>query len=301
MNGPAVVREANAVVSEPAWVRRVLIGLVFVVLGVLLVLPLLAVFAEALSRGWRVYVASVTDADALSAMRLTVMVAAVAVPLNVVFGVCAAWALAHFRFPGRGLLLGLIDLPLAMSPVVSGLMLVLLLGVNGYFGGVLSALGVEVVFAFPGLVLATMFVTFPYVARELVPLMESLGSEQEQAALVLGASGWAMFWRVTLPNIKWGLLYGVILCTARALGEFGAVSVVSGHIRGATTTLPLHVEVLYNEYNSAAAFACASVLAGLGVVTLVLKELVGRRRGGGGGAEVAGRGGAARGSEGGAG
>lgn len=283
MSGPAVVRDANAVVSEPAWVRRVLIGLVFVVLGVLLVLPLLAVFVEALSRGWRVYVASVTDADALSAMRLTLMVAAVAVPLNVVFGVCAAWALAHFRFPGRGLLLGLIDLPLAMSPVVSGLMLVLLLGVNGYFGGVLSALGVEVVFAFPGLVLATMFVTLPYVARELVPLMESLGSEQEQAALVLGAGGWAMFWRVTLPNIRWGLLYGVILCTARALGEFGAVSVVSGHIRGATTTLPLHVEVLYNEYNSAAAFACASVLAGMGVVTLVLKELVGRRRGGGGG------------------
>lgn len=273
------MRGSGAVVSEPAWVRRLLIGSVVVVLGVMLVLPLLAVFSEALSRGWWVYAASVTDADAVAAMRLTLTVAAVAVPLNVVFGVCAAWALAHFRFPGRGLLVGLIDLPLAISPVVSGLMLVMLFGAGGWFGGLLSRLGVEVVFAYPGLVLATMFVTFPYVARELVPLMEGLGSEQEQAALVLGASGWSMFWRVTLPNIRWGVLYGVILCSARALGEFGAVSVVSGHIRGATTTLPLHVEVLYNEYNSAAAFACASVLAGLGVVTLVLKEVVGRRRG----------------------
>lgn len=274
-SGTAVV---SRVAREPAWVRRLLIGGVVGFLGLFLVLPLVVVFGEAFSRGAAVFAASVLEEDALAAVRLTLLVAAIAVPANVVFGVCAAWAIAHFRFVGRGLLLGLIDLPLAVSPVVSGLMLVLLFGAHGWWGAWLAERELEVVFAVPGLVLATVFVTFPYVARELIPLMEGLGSEQEQAALVLGAGGWATFFRVTLPNIKWGLLYGVILCNARAMGEFGAVSVVSGHIRGATTTLPLHVEVLYNEYNSAAAFACASLLALLGLATLGAKQVVGGRK-----------------------
>lgn len=268
----------SRVAREPAWVRRLLIGGVVGFLGLFLVLPLVVVFGEAFSRGAAVFAASVLEEDALAAVRLTLLVAAIAVPANVVFGVCAAWAIAHFRFVGRGLLLGLIDLPLAVSPVVSGLMLVLLFGAHGWWGAWLAERELEVVFAVPGLVLATVFVTFPYVARELIPLMEGLGSEQEQAALVLGAGGWATFFRVTLPNIKWGLLYGVILCNARAMGEFGAVSVVSGHIRGATTTLPLQVEVLYNEYNSAAAFACASLLALLGLATLGAKHVVGGRK-----------------------
>jgi len=261
---------------ESALVRWSLTAGVLVFLGLFLVLPLAAVIAEALGAGLRVYWESITEPDALSALRLTFLVAAIAVPLNMVFGVCAAWAIAKFRFRGRGLLLTLIDLPLAVSPVVSGMVYVLLFGLHGWFGPWLRERDIEIIFALPGIVLATIFVTFPYVARELIPLMEAQGNEQEEAALVLGASGLQTFVRVTLPNIKWGLLYGVILCNARAMGEFGAVSVVSGHIRGKTNTLPLHVEILYNEYNTAAAFACASLLAMLGLVTLVAKQVVGR-------------------------
>lgn len=273
MSGHTVSKSAA---RDPAWVRWGLTALVLGFLGLFLVLPLVSIFAEALSRGLAVYWESITEPDALSAVRLTFLVAAIAVPLNVVFGVCASWAIAKFRFVGRRLLLTLIDLPLAVSPVVSGMVFVLLFGLHGWWGAWLRERDIEIIFAVPGLVLATVFVTFPYVARELIPLMEAQGNEAEEAAMVLGASGWQTFFRVTLPNIKWGLLYGVILCNARAMGEFGAVSVVSGHIRGKTNTLPLHVEILYNEYNTAAAFACASLLALLGIVTLVAKQVVGR-------------------------
>jgi len=263
--------------TEPAWVRRLLLGVALAFLALALGLPLAIVFAQAFASGAAAYAAAIADPVTLSAVRLTLLAAGVAVVLNTVFGVAVAWAVAKFEFRGKGLLITLIDLPFTISPVVSGLMLVLLFGSNGLVGPWLASHGVQVVFAVPGIVLATVFVTFPFVARELIPLMQEQGTEEEEAAVVLGARPWQMFWRVTLPNIKWGLVYGVILCNARAMGEFGAVSVVSGHIRGKTNTLPLHVEVLYNEYQFAAAFAAASLLTLLALATLVVKELVERR------------------------
>ncbi|MBI5781266.1 MAG: sulfate ABC transporter permease subunit CysW [Rhodocyclales bacterium] len=265
------------VTAEPAWVRRALIALALAFFGLFLLLPLAAVFVEALRKGWAVYLAALVEPDALAALKLTLLAAAIAVPLNLVFGVAAAWAIAKFSFRGKALLLTLIDLPFSISPVVAGLGLVLLFGGSGWFGAWLAAHEVKVLFAVPGIVLATVLVTFPFVARELVPLMQAQGREEEEAAVVLGASGWRTFWHVTLPNVKWGLLYGVILTNARAMGEFGAVSVVSGHIRGQTTTLPLHVEILYNEYQFSAAFAVASLLALLALVTLVVKHAIERR------------------------
>jgi sulfate transport system permease protein len=259
---------------EPVWVRLLLMGVALAFLTLFLFIPLAAVFAEALKKGWQVYAAAIVEEDALSAVRLTLLTAAIAVPLNLVFGVAAAWTIAKFEFRGKNLLLTLIDLPFSVSPVISGLIYVLLFGAQGWFGPWLRDHDIKVLFAVPGIVLATMFVTFPFVARELIPLMQSQGSEEEEAALVLGASGWKTFWHVTLPNIKWGLLYGVILCNARAMGEFGAVSVVSGHIRGETNTVPLQVEILYNEYNFTAAFAVASLLALLALATLALKSII---------------------------
>jgi len=253
------------------WPQTLLIVAALVAAGVLLVVPLLVVLTGAVAKGWTVYFAAIHERAALAALQLTLTVAAIAVPLNLVFGVVAAWCIAKFEFPGRSALITLLDLPLAASPVLSGLVYVLLFGAQGVFGGWLGEHGFRIIFAVPGIVLATIFVTFPFVARELIPVMQQQGREYEEAALSLGASGWQMFRRVTLPNIKWGLLYGVILCNARAMGEFGAVSVVSGHIRGKTNTLPLHVEILYNEYNFVAAFAVASLLALLALVTLVVK------------------------------
>jgi sulfate transport system permease protein len=260
--------------SEPAWVRWGLISLALAFLGLFLLIPLAAVFAEALRKGWGVYLAAITEADALSAMKLTLIASLISVPLNLVFGVAAAWAITKFDFKGKSFLITLIDLPFAVSPVIAGLIFVLIFGLQGWFGEWLIDHDLKVVFAVPGIVLATIFVTFPFVARELIPLMQAQGKEEEEAALVLGASGWKMLWHVTLPNVKWGLIYGVILTNARAMGEFGAVSVVSGHIRGLTNTMPLHVEILYNEYNYAAAFAVASLLTLLALVTLVLKTYV---------------------------
>ena len=260
--------------SEPTWIRWTLITTVLLFLSLFLFMPLAAVFTEALRKGFDTYISALADADALSAMKLTFIAALIAVPLNLVFGVAAAWAIAKFEFRGKSILITLIDLPFAVSPVIAGLIYVLIFGLQGWFGGWLSDHDFKVIFAIPGIVLATIFVTFPFVARELIPLMQAQGKDEEEAALVLGASGWQILWRVTLPNIKWGLLYGVILTNARAMGEFGAVSVVSGHIRGLTNTMPLHVEILYNEYNYAAAFAVASVLALLALVTLVLKSIV---------------------------
>jgi sulfate transport system permease protein len=268
---------AHQATREPAWVRRSLIGLALVFLTLFLFVPLISVFYEALRKGFGVYLAAITEADALSAVKLTLLSAAIAVPLNIVFGVAAAWAIAKFEFRGKNLLITLIDLPFSVSPVVSGLIYVLIFGLQGWFGPWLADHDIKIIFAVPGIVLATIFVTFPFIARELIPLMQAQGSEEEEAAAVLGASGWQIFSRVTLPNIKWGLLYGAILCNARAMGEFGAVSVVSGHIRGSTNTVPLHVEILYNEYNFAAAFAVASLLALLALVTLALKSIVGSR------------------------
>jgi sulfate/thiosulfate transport system permease protein len=271
---PAPIAARRHATAEPAIVRALLIGMALAFLGLFLVVPLAAVFTEAFRKGVQVYLAALTEPDALSAIELTVLVAAIAVPANVIFGVAAAWAIAKFEFKGKSVLVTLIDLPFAVSPVASGLIYVLLFGLQGWFGPWLRANDIHIIFALPGIVLATMFVTFPFVARELIPLMQAQGSEEEQAARVLGASGWQMFWRVTLPNIRWGLLYGVILCNARAMGEFGAVSVVSGHVRGATNTMPLYVEILYNEYHFAAAFAVASLLASLALGTLVLKSVV---------------------------
>lgn len=263
--------------TEPAWVRWTLTAAALVFLTLFLFVPLITVFGEAFKKGWEVYVAAITDPDALSAIKLTLIAAFIAVPLNVVFGVCAAWCVAKFDFRGKSILLTLIDLPFSVSPVIAGLIYVLLFGLQGWWGEWLLEHDLRVIFAVPGIVLATIFVTFPFVARELIPLMQAQGTEQEEAAVVLGASGWQTFRRVTLPNVKWALLYGVILCNARAMGEFGAVSVVSGHIRGMTNTLPLHIEILYNEYQFAASFAVASLLAGLALVTLVLKFIVERR------------------------
>jgi sulfate transport system permease protein len=261
-------------VTEPPVVRWILTGIALLFLALFLVVPLVAVFYQALSKGIGFYLESLADPDALSAIKLTVITAAIAVPLNLVFGLAASWCIAKFEFRGKALLTTLIDLPFSVSPVISGLIYVLLFGLQGWLGPWLAAHDIKIIFAVPGIVLATIFVTFPFVARELIPLMQSQGSEEEEAARTLGAGGWQTFWRVTLPSIKWGLLYGVILCNARAMGEFGAVSVVSGHIRGATNTIPLHAEILYNEYNSAAAFAMASLLAILTLVTLALKAFI---------------------------
>jgi len=260
--------------TEPAWVRRLLTGAALVFLALFLVLPLVSVFAHALAKGFGPYFSAFADAETLRAIRLTLIAAGIAVPVNVVFGVAASWAIAKFHFRGKQVLITLIDLPFSVSPVISGLIFVLLFGAQGWLGPWLSDRDVQIIFAVPGIVLATLFVTFPFVARELIPLMQAQGRSEEEAALVLGASGWKTWWRVTLPNIKWGLLYGVILCNARAMGEFGAVSVVSGHIRGETITLPLHIEILYNEYNFVAAFAVASLLTLLALVTLGLKTWV---------------------------
>jgi sulfate transport system permease protein len=260
--------------QDPRWVRWLLTGIALGFLGFFLVLPLVAVFGEALRRGLGAYFAAVGDADALAAVKLTLIAALISVPANVVFGVAAAWCIAKYSFRGKSLLITLIDLPFAVSPVISGLIYVLVFGAQGWLGPWLIEHDVKIIFAVPGIVLATTFVTFPFVARELIPLMQAQGSEEEYTAITLGANGWQTFWRVTLPNIKWGLLYGVILCNARAMGEFGAVSVVSGHIRGETNTMPLHVEILYNEYNFVGAFAVASLLALLALVTLVLKSIV---------------------------
>ena len=269
---PAVRKERAT--QEPAWVRWSLIGLALMFLTLFLFIPLISVFYEALKKGSDVYLAAITHPDALSAIKLTLTIAAIAVPLNMVFGVAAAWAIAKFEFRGKNLLITLIDLPFSVSPVVSGLIYVLVFGLQGWLGPWLAEHDLKIIFAVPGIVLATVFVTVPFIARELIPLMQAQGTEEEEAAVVLGASGWQTFYHVTLPNIKWGLLYGAILCNARAMGEFGAVSVVSGHIRGSTNTLPLHVEILYNEYNFAAAFAVASLLALLALVTLALKTLI---------------------------
>ncbi|MBA5638183.1 sulfate ABC transporter permease subunit CysW [Duganella sp. LX20W] len=269
----SVARPTQATL-EPQWVRGVLLAVALVFLTLFLFVPLAAVFAEAFSKGWHAYLEAISEDDALAAIRLTLLTAAIAVPLNVVFGVAASWCIAKFSFRGKSLLLTLIDLPFSVSPVISGLIYVLLFGAQGWFGPWLQTHDIKLLFAVPGIVLATIFVTFPFVARELIPLMQAQGSEEEEAAIVLGASGWQTFRRVTLPNIKWGLLYGVILCNARAMGEFGAVSVVSGHIRGETNTMPLQVEILYNEYNFAAAFAVASLLALLALVTLALKSCI---------------------------
>jgi sulfate transport system permease protein len=254
--------------------RHLLIAAALAFIALFLVLPLVSVFVAALQKGWAAYGAALIDPDALSAIRLTLLVAAIAVPLNIVFGVVAAWSIAKFDFPGKSLLVTFIDLPFSVSPVVAGLIYVLMFGAQGWFGPWLQDHDVQIIFAMPGIVLATIFVTFPFVARELIPLMSEQGRDDEEAALSLGASGFQTFLRVTLPNIRWGLLYGVLLCNARAMGEFGAVSVVSGHLRGITNTMPLHVEILYNEYNFVAAFAVASLLAMLALVTLVLKSIV---------------------------
>jgi sulfate transport system permease protein len=260
--------------SEPAWVKGLLLAMAVGFLALFLIVPLAAVFAHAFEKGLAAYLGALREPTAVSALKLTLITAAVAVPLNLVFGVAAAWAVAKFEFPGKNVLISLIDLPFGVSPVIAGMIFILLFGRQGVLGPWAAAHDLKIVFALPGLILATVFVTFPFVARELIPLMQAEGTEEEEAAAVLGASGWQLFWRVTVPNVKWGLLYGVILCNARAMGEFGAVSVVSGHIRGKTNTLPLHVEILYNEYNFQAAFAAASLLTFLALVTLVLKTLV---------------------------
>lgn len=266
--------ERSRATSEPAWIRYTLTVIALMFLTLFLFVPLAAVFTEALRKGFDTYITALVDPDALSAIKLTFIAALISVPLNLVFGVSAAWAITKFEFKGKSILITLIDLPFAVSPVIAGLIYVLIFGLQGWFGSALVEHDIKVIFAIPGIVLATVFVTFPFVARELIPLMQAQGKDEEEAGLVLGASGWQILWRITLPNVKWGLLYGVILTNARAMGEFGAVSVVSGHIRGMTNTLPLHVEILYNEYNYAAAFAVASLLALLALVTLALKTFV---------------------------
>lgn len=261
--------------SQPIRIALILTALTFI--GVMILLPLVVVFTEALRQGWGAYFSAIVEPDAMSAIRLTLLTAAISVPLNLVFGLAASWAIAKHEFRGKHLLITFIDLPFSVSPVISGLIYVLLFGSHAVLGQWLDSHGIQILFAVPGIVLATIFVTFPFVARELIPLMQEQGIEEEEAAILLGASGWQTFWYVTLPNIKWGLLYGVLLCNARAMGEFGAVSVVSGHIRGLTNTIPLHVEILYNEYNFAAAFAVASLLTVLALVTLLIKNWLERR------------------------
>ena len=269
--------DSRQATRETPLVKWTILGISLLFFAIFLLMPLLAVFVEALRKGWETYAIALTDPDALSAVKLTLLAAVIAVPLNLVFGVAAAWAIAKFEFRGKHFLITLIDLPFSVSPVIAGLIYVLVFGAQGWFGPWLSEHDIRIIFAVPGIVLATVFVTFPFVARELIPLMEAQGKEEEEAAVVLGANGWQTFWHVTLPNIKWGLMYGVILTNARAMGEFGAVSVVSGHIRGQTNTLPLHVEILYNEYQFSAAFAVASLLALLALVTLVIKSWVEHR------------------------
>ena len=266
--------KTNPNITEPRPLQWLLIGIALLFLAVMLVIPLAAVFAEALKGGWRLYLASLSDPEALSAVKLTLMTAAIVVPVNAVLGVAMAWLLTRFDFRGKQLLTTLLDLPFSVSPVVAGLMFVLLFGAHTAFGGWLEAHGIQIIFAIPGIILATLFVTFPFVAREIIPLMQAQGDSEEQAALILGANGWQMFWRVTLPNIKWALLYGVILTNARAMGEFGAVSVVSGHIRGETNTIPLLVEIFYNEYNFVGAFALSSILALLAIATLAIQDIL---------------------------
>lgn len=263
---------ANAARRGNPWGRRALIGLAWLAFVLFLLLPLLVVLSEALKEGFGTFFAAITEPDAIAALKLTLLAVAISVPLNLVFGVSAAWCVTKFEFPGKSILVTLIDLPFSVSPVIAGLIYVLLFGAQGYFGPWLSDHDIQIVFAVPGIVLATIFVTFPFVARELIPLMQEQGTQEEEAARLLGANGWQMFWHVTLPNIKWGLIYGVVLCTARAMGEFGAVSVVSGHIRGVTNTLPLHVEILYNEYNHVAAFSVATLLLLMALVILLLKQ-----------------------------
>ncbi|RID99041.1 sulfate ABC transporter permease subunit CysW [Simplicispira hankyongi] len=270
---PRTVGAARAGTTEAPWVRLLLIALALGFMLLFLVLPLAAVFAEALRKGFGAYLDGLREPDAWAAIRLTLLTALIAVPLNLVFGIAAAWCIAKYEFRGKAFLTTLVDLPFSVSPVVAGLTYVLIFGANGWLGPWLAAHDIKIIFAVPGIVLATVFVTVPFIARELIPLMQAQGNDEEQAAIVLGASGWQTFWHVTLPNIKWGLVYGVILCNARAMGEFGAVSVVSGHIRGQTNTMPLHVEILYNEYQSVAAFAVASLLALLALVTLVIKSV----------------------------
>lgn len=268
------ISRVQAGTTESAWVRYLLTGLALLFMALFLALPLAAVFTEALRSGLDAYWDALQDPDAWSAIRLTLITALVAVPLNLAFGIAAAWCIAKYEFKGKAFLTTLVDLPFSVSPVVAGLIYVLVFGAQGWLGPWLAEHDIKIVFAVPGIILATVFVTFPFIARELIPLMQAQGNDEEQAAIVLGASGWQTFWYVTLPNIKWGLIYGVILCNARAMGEFGAVSVVSGHIRGQTNTMPLHVEILYNEYQSAAAFAVASLLALLALVTLAIKSVV---------------------------
>jgi sulfate transport system permease protein len=274
MNNPQQTVQRKITTHESKFVTVLLISVALAYLLLFLALPLISVFYEAFAKGWELYIEAIKEPDALSAIKLTLITAAISVPANLIFGIAAAWAIAKFEFRGKSLLITLIDLPFAVSPVVSGLIYVLLFGSNGWFGPWLQAHDIKLLFAVPGIVLATIFVTFPFVARELIPLMQAQGKEEEEAAISLGASGWQTFFRVTLPNIKWGLLYGIILCNARAMGEFGAVSVVSGHIRGMTNTMPLHVEILYNEYNFVAAFSVASLLAFLALVTLAIKSLI---------------------------
>lgn len=281
MSGTVTIRAKSSVgaavraesTTETPLIRGVLIGIALIFLLFFLILPLLIVFQEAFSGGITLFFQALTDPDALAAIRLTLFTAAIVVPVNLIFGVCAAWAISKFKFKGKSVLITLIDLPFAVSPVIAGLIFILIFGSRGWLGPWFLENGIQIIFATPGIVIATLFVTFPFVARELIPLMQAQGTEEEQAARVLGASGWQTFFRVTLPNIKWGLIYGLILCNARAMGEFGAVSVVSGHIRGYTNTMPLHVEILYNEYNFTAAFAIASLLALLALVTLVIKSV----------------------------
>lgn len=261
-------------ISEPIWVRHLLLSTSLIFVALFLVLPLISVFSEAIEKGWIAYIEAIKEPDAVSAIKLTLLTAAISVPLNLIFGLSASWLIAKHEFRGRNLLLTLIDLPFSISPVISGLVFVLLFGAHGWFGAWLLENNIQILFAVPGIVLATVFVTFPFVARELIPVMQSLGNDEEEAALSLGASGLRTFWHVTLPNVKWGLLYGVILCNARAMGEFGAVSVVSGHIRGETNTMPLHIEILYNEYNMVAAFSVASLLALLAIATLIIKSYI---------------------------
>ncbi|MDD2760421.1 MAG: sulfate ABC transporter permease subunit CysW [Methylomonas sp.] len=274
MNPSFSHRAKPLTLNDSAWVRYTLILISLLTIGLFLILPLATVLIAAFAKGWSTYSSSLAEPDALAAMRLTLLTAAITVPLTTVFGVSAAWAIARFEFKGKNLLITLIDLPFSVSPVIAGLIYVLIFGAQGWLGPWLSDHDIKIIFAVPGIVLATLFVTFPFVARELIPLMQEIGHEEEEAALSLGASGWQTFFKITVPNIKWGLLYGVLLCNARAMGEFGAVSVVSGHIRGLTNTLPLHVEVSYNEYDFVGAFASASLLAGLAVVTLVVKTFL---------------------------
>ncbi|AMO79351.1 MULTISPECIES: sulfate ABC transporter permease subunit CysW [Pseudomonas] len=268
----STAQAANAARRGNPWGRRALIGLAWLAFALFLLMPLFVVLSEALKQGFGTFLEAIVEPDALAALKLTLIAVGISVPLNLVFGVAAAWCVTKFEFPGKSILVTLIDLPFSVSPVIAGLIYVLLFGAQGYFGPWLSDHDIQIVFAVPGIVLATIFVTFPFVARELIPLMQEQGTQEEEAARLLGANGWQMFWHVTLPNIKWGLIYGVVLCTARAMGEFGAVSVVSGHIRGVTNTLPLHVEILYNEYNHVAAFSVATLLLLMALVILLLKQ-----------------------------